>query len=107
MNLNKHIIYRFESKILNGKTFIFNLDTQDIFLSDEIAFDVLRLIDKEQVDADEIINRINNTYNIDATNKIYEFLDELRRRKVIVEWPDNKKYLKIQMDSFYKLKEGR
>lgn len=43
--LQPYICYRYESKILNGKTFIFNLDNSKIYLGDAKVCDILEYIE--------------------------------------------------------------
>ncbi|WP_143147705.1 hypothetical protein [Clostridium collagenovorans] len=85
IKLNKNIVYRYESKLFGGKTFIFNINDQKILLSDILAFDILRLIENEARSVEEIICTMNEKYKRDISDKIRVFISKMCSNQILIQ----------------------
>lgn len=83
--INPNIRTRFESRIKNGTFFIYNIENQDILISDvngKIIFDMLKNYD----DKSYIENKIKETFKQEITSdEISLFFNKLISRNFIIE----------------------
>ena len=83
--INPNIRTRFESRIKNGTFFIYNIENQDILISDvigKIIFDMLKIYD----DKSYIENKIKETFKQEITSdEISLFFNKLISRNFIIE----------------------
>ncbi len=77
MKIKKNIVFRFVSKILDGKTFIFDIYSGKLLVSSKCAFDILNLL-KENIDIDEISNILSIEKEC-----VLEFVDTLSKNNFI------------------------
>lgn len=79
MKLKDNIVYRFESKILGGKTFIFDLYTGKILVSDKIAYEIMNMMN-----SGHSINEISKTLDR-SSESIDAFISHLRNNEFLLE----------------------
>lgn len=69
--ISKHIHFRYESKILGGKTFIFHLETSKILIADKMAYEILKCIKSNTLTMERLSNIFpNSDCNEFVTNMI-------------------------------------
>lgn len=77
MRIPENVIYRFESQIDGGTTFLFNLDSMHVKTTNELGYHILRLIDQGR-EKEEILVLFTNT-NIGNSARVFvqRFIDSL------------------------------
>ena len=85
MRLSKKVFIRFEPEMNEGTVYIFNRQTEKIYKSQKIVYDVLKNIDERELG--EIVQRVNNEYPEYSQEKIkkvvFEIIEKLKIMKVI------------------------
>lgn len=85
MRLSKKVFIRFEPEMNEGTVYIFNRQTEKIYKSEKIVYDVLKNIDERELG--EIVQRVNNEYPEYSQEKIkkvvFEIIEKLKIMKVI------------------------
>lgn len=82
MKICDHVVFRYEPKLLGGKTFIFNMKTQKILLSDESSYHILRCVLTNPLSKEEVLSAFGNT--IDEAG-LSDFLDTMYENDIIVD----------------------
>jgi hypothetical protein len=82
VKIGKNIVYRYESKIKNGLTFIFNIDTGKIVVSSKMAYDLLKFIENND-ELQDIQHFSKENYNI-TSSELNNFLEILIENKMII-----------------------
>lgn len=82
MKINPWIHYRFESQIEDGTLYIFNSETRQITKSNEVAYDILKLIDSG-ADYDKIVATISEIWDLENQSIVDQFLENIQEQGFI------------------------
>lgn len=88
LRINKNVIFRFEKNIENGVLFIYNAESGCIVKSTEVVYKLLKLIQKEEMDRDQLLNIVksytdNNVSQNEITMALERLFTELLKKRIL------------------------